>query len=290
MRQIYYFLCNHQVFHVYCWKVTDRVDQIGSDYVNIERISENQIRCTFNPSDLQEHHINLAELAYGTEKARAHFMEMIQQAMVEAGFEGENIPLIIEASPSSIDGLTILITVLEHPEQWAPLLSLLAPLLEWMPEEGSCPTPTAISPGAEEILLESEDISLSPNEENKESEPKDTPVSPPKNLSRSYHFQQLDDVLDAASTLHRLYWGQSALYQNPNDHSYYLTVWQFPHSPESFNRVCNILSEYGQRISSAEYAPAYYREHYTTVVPAFATMALAGALPKEPANETDQIG
>ena len=37
--------------------------------MKIERISENQIRCTLNDVDLSARNLNLAELAYGTEKA-----------------------------------------------------------------------------------------------------------------------------------------------------------------------------------------------------------------------------
>ena len=61
--------------------------------MKIERINENQIRCTLNSVDLSSRNINLLELAYGTEKARQLFREMIQQASKELGFEAEDIPL-----------------------------------------------------------------------------------------------------------------------------------------------------------------------------------------------------
>ena len=48
--------------------------------MKIERISDNQIRCTLTSLDLSSRGINLAELAYGSEKARNLFREMIQQA------------------------------------------------------------------------------------------------------------------------------------------------------------------------------------------------------------------
>ena len=55
--------------------------------MKIERISDNQIRCTLTSLDLSSRGINLAELAYGSEKARNLFREMIQQAAQEVGFE-----------------------------------------------------------------------------------------------------------------------------------------------------------------------------------------------------------
>ena len=38
--------------------------------MKIERINENQIRCTLTSSDLSARNLNLGELAYGTEKAK----------------------------------------------------------------------------------------------------------------------------------------------------------------------------------------------------------------------------
>ena len=46
--------------------------------MKIERISDNQIRCTLTSLDLSSRGINLAELAYGSEKARNLFREMRQ--------------------------------------------------------------------------------------------------------------------------------------------------------------------------------------------------------------------
>jgi adapter protein MecA 1/2 len=51
--------------------------------LKIERINENQIRCTLTSFDLSVRNLNLVELAYGTEKARKLFREMIQKAEEE---------------------------------------------------------------------------------------------------------------------------------------------------------------------------------------------------------------
>ena len=48
--------------------------------MKIERINENQIRCTLSNFDLSVRNMNLGELAYGSEKARNLFREMIQRA------------------------------------------------------------------------------------------------------------------------------------------------------------------------------------------------------------------
>ena len=73
--------------------------------MKIEKLSDNQIRCTLTRADLAERQLQLSELAYGTEKARSLFHDMMQQAAQEFGFEAENMPLMIEAIPSSSDSI-----------------------------------------------------------------------------------------------------------------------------------------------------------------------------------------
>ena len=65
--------------------------------MRIEKINEHQIRCTLYQKDLKDREIRISELAYGTEKARALFRDMMQQASYEFGFEADDIPLMIEA-------------------------------------------------------------------------------------------------------------------------------------------------------------------------------------------------
>lgn len=85
--------------------------------MKIERISDNQIRCTLTSLDLSSRGINLAELAYGSEKARNLFREMIQQAAQEVGFEAEDIPLMVEAIPLSSESIMLIVTKVEDPEE-----------------------------------------------------------------------------------------------------------------------------------------------------------------------------
>ena len=67
--------------------------------MKIEKLSDNQIRCTLNKSDLAARQLKISELAYGSEKAKKLFQDMMQQASYEFGFEAEDIPLMIEAIP-----------------------------------------------------------------------------------------------------------------------------------------------------------------------------------------------
>ena len=78
--------------------------------MKIEKINDHQIRCTLTKADLEDRQIRLSELAYGTEKAKNLFRDMMQQANSQFGFEADNIPLMIEAIPVSADSIILIIT------------------------------------------------------------------------------------------------------------------------------------------------------------------------------------
>ena len=78
--------------------------------MKIEKINDNQIRCTLTREDLENHQIRISELAYGSEKAKKLFQDMMQQASYEFGFEAEDIPLMIEAIPITPDSIVLIIT------------------------------------------------------------------------------------------------------------------------------------------------------------------------------------
>lgn len=85
--------------------------------MKLERLSENQIRCTLYKSDLADKELHLTELAYGTDKAKELFRELMQQASSELGFEVDNVPLMIEAIPVSPECLILVITKVDDPEE-----------------------------------------------------------------------------------------------------------------------------------------------------------------------------
>ena len=85
--------------------------------MKIEKINDNQIRCTLTRADLADRQLKLSELAYGSEKAKSLFHDMMQQAAHECGFEAEDIPLMIEAIPASADSIVLIITKVEDPHR-----------------------------------------------------------------------------------------------------------------------------------------------------------------------------
>ena len=95
--------------------------------MKIEKVNDNQIRCTLTKEDLASRQIKISELAYGTEKAKNLFRDMMQQANYEFGFEAEDIPLMIEAIPMNAECIVLIITKVEDPEELDTRFSRFAP-------------------------------------------------------------------------------------------------------------------------------------------------------------------
>lgn len=95
--------------------------------MKIEKINDNQIRCTLTHSDLANRELKISELAYGSDKAKSLFKDMMEQASYEFGFEADDIPLMIEAVPISSECIVLTITKVEDPEELDTRFSKFAP-------------------------------------------------------------------------------------------------------------------------------------------------------------------
>ncbi|MDR1532393.1 MAG: adaptor protein MecA [Clostridiales bacterium] len=88
--------------------------------MKVERISENQVKFILTPSDLAEHDMKISELAVHPEKIHMLFHDMLEQAMEECGFQIDDAALIIEAMPSSLGGIMIIVTKIPGPPETTP--------------------------------------------------------------------------------------------------------------------------------------------------------------------------
>lgn len=228
--------------------------------MKIEKINENQIRCTLTRQDLEDHQIRLSELAYGTEKAKELFRDMIQQAQIQVGFEVDNIPLMIEAIPISTESIILIITKVEDPEELDTRFSKFAPFKN-----------TNVSDlfqldGADNILDLFQKIQEArgrvadkkSTEKKNESEPA---TEEDINLIRLFMFRSLDDVILASRSMREITPGRNILYRDARNDGYQLVIHQDDLSPKDFNRLCNLLQEYseGQPFSAA--GEAFLKEH-----------------------------
>lgn len=224
--------------------------------MKIERINDNQIRCTLNSFDLSVRNLNLVELAYGTEKARKLFREMIQKASNEVGFEAEDIPLMVEAIPLSSESIMLVITKIEDPEELDTRFSKFAPSPEDTGE-------AELSQLASQYLEGADTAADAPVHEDVKNGAKGG--KPAKDV-RIFLFDSLDKVCEAARAVGSLYTGVNTLYKKPETRQYYLVIHREGCQDLDFSRSCNILAEYGQK-QPAEYAmEAYFKEHYEIII------------------------
>jgi adapter protein MecA 1/2 len=120
--------------------------------LKIERINENQIRCTLTSVDLSARNIRLSELAYGSDKTRNLFREMIQQASIETGFDADDIPLVIEAIPLNSGSIMLIITKVEDPEELDSRFSRFTPSPEEDMEDQIPPMESEQLDGADSLM------------------------------------------------------------------------------------------------------------------------------------------
>ena len=84
-------------------------------------------------------------------------------------------------------------------------------------------------------------------------------------LTRIYSFGSLREVIGSAHVLSSFYSGANSLYKQ-KDGSYLLVLSKSAHTPVEFNKVCNVLSEYGAIIKSVPASEAYLEEHFEPIV------------------------
>ena len=98
--------------------------------------------------------------------------------------------------------------------------------------------------------------------EKKEKTPAKPEINPESfHLTKLYRFRDLDTVIRAAHILQNSYQGYNTLYKNPEGREYLLTLSKSAHTPEEFNKVCNIICEYAQQKNYNPAVGAYFAEH-----------------------------
>lgn len=277
--------------------------------MKIERISENQIRCTLTREDLASRRINLRELAYGSEKAKMLFQDMMQEAFREFGFSVENSPLMIEAIPISGDAIVLIITRVDDPEELDSRFARFS-----HEDGGNFPEAPADSPsGLDDIVnlisrLSSQnrgkaaadagkqDLGIAPlSEGNSGGEKENGPETasaeasapgssaktaktakkaekkaesgeePAVMLARFFLFRDLETVIKAAYVTDPEYKGWNSLFKNPDDGNFYLILRMEDTPPEQFNRVCNVLTEYGVAVEYTSGIEEFFGEHMQVI-------------------------
>ncbi len=224
--------------------------------MRIEKVNENQIRCTLSKEELADRQIKLSELAYGSDKARRLFRDMIEQANYEFGFEAEDIPLMIEAIPLAGENIILQITKVEYPEEMDTRFSKFSERDEEDMEVSDAAL-FAESAGADDILGTIRKMKEELPQQAEEKEPKERPIS----LTKMFEFVHLEQIERLANVLDEYYMGRNDLYKDEKKGRFYLIVRKSHHTPEEFNKVCNVISEYSAQKKYSTAIEAYLTEH-----------------------------
>ncbi len=264
--------------------------------MKIEKINDNQIRCILTREDFVSRQLRLSELAYGSEKAKSLFRDMMQQASFEFGFETDDLPLMIEAIPMSAESVILLISKVDYPEELDTRFSRFSEGLDdyaddnaglynsgnTLPPEGADgildlfkkiredhekSRPTGTMTDAQFVpLSETVPVIEDVDPSDVKAVPNDTPTLK-FDVTKLFVFRDMDDVLRLSRILYGFYNEENQLYKNPENNHYYLVISKGAHSPEDYNKVCNILTEYAvqEKYTSAE--EAYFHEHFELLLP-----------------------
>lgn len=276
--------------------------------MKLEKLSDTQIRCTLSKEDLSQRQLHLSELAYGSEKAKELFRDMMQQASIELGFEADNIPLMIEAIPISNDCLVLVVTKVEDPDELDTRFSRFSKInvddsfdedfsdiddtdfeeMDFLDDEDDIDMddePLPFSPSSDFDNADS-DASTSSKERSAIDDALDL-IAPftqaiaqakkeamrKKKENRSsvqdcqyYSFQNFSQAAQFGAFLAPFFEGESSLYKDSFSNNYYMILRKTQSENDTFHRACNIAADFGVRISASYATPAYFREHFETIL------------------------
>ncbi len=276
--------------------------------MRLEKINDHQIRCTLNQKDLSDRELRISELAYGTDKAKSLFRDMMQQASYEFGFEAEDIPLMIEAIPMYPDTLVLVITKVDDPDELDTRFSHFTedeeddemfddssniftiedtPDMDSFADEviadmDSFDAPDEYDESASNLAV-ADDETVNKNTDfislsealGMEHRPKTNPTLETRDLIKIYSFPTLKYLSSLAEYLVYNYQGVNTVYKDEKQQCYYLIVHKSEHSPEEFNKICNIICEYGKPVRNSYASHSYFEEHFEPLIRDKALQVLA---------------
>lgn len=226
--------------------------------MKIEKINDNQIRCTLSKEDLADRNIKLSELAYGTGKTRELFQDMIWQANDDFGFEVNDIPLMVEAIPVSPETIVLVITKVENPSETEEHLSkffskeMKDGILSRLEDSDMDLT------DFEEFDDDMEDIDASANDKKDDNDD--------SLLYSIYIFDSLSQVIDVSRLIAPTFKGDSSVYKSPFNDKYYLSLCVEASQGKKLNRIYSILTEHGVRENPTYAKELFYMEHFDEIL------------------------
>ncbi len=268
--------------------------------MKIERISDNQIRCTLNKEDLMERELKISELAYGSDKAKELFRDMMEQANIDFGFDADDIPLMIEAIPTSRDSIVLVITKVDNPEDFDEKFSKFGIQDDEIPEfdfddeddfeedefelssHGSKPEVPEVLDCLDTLhkLMEADrkkskkesgefiPLSEALKKDSKKGSKEKTKKKKNENISekmRAFLFYSLNDIIHVAHMIPSSYTGKSTIWKDEVSHRYFLTLHR-GNSKAAFSTTCSIISEFAKEETITYATQDLFNEHYIVII------------------------
>lgn len=259
--------------------------------MRIERINDNQIRCTLSKNDLIERHLKISELAYGSDKAKELFRDMMEQANIDFGFEADDIPLMIEAIPTSKESIVLVITKVDDPEEFEEKFSKFGNIANKYEDSTDEDYDEDYEDDSEddyqgdlincfEQLNEIIENASEPNENGTEFVPlheilkrgkrgkntaENKPECTPRRFARLFSFSSLTFIINASKAVNDLYSGKNSVWKDEEMSRYYLILTNNG-KDSTFDKVCSIISEFGKKESLTYATQDFFNEHYKLII------------------------
>ena len=205
--------------------------------MKIERINDNQFRCTMTLGELLQRHLTLKKISSDSGEARRLVREILDRSVEELGFEPNEYPVMVEAVRNPEGNLVFTITKFNSPEEMPPQVRMQA--------QADNPFLTAIN----RALKEHEE---------------QLKIRHPNPLA-VFSFPQKDGVKLPPRLTAAPKGVSSSLYLMPEAGQYFLVISASPKAIAAFRQVCLLLTEYGRPVPATSATKAYYDEHAQTV-------------------------
>ena len=144
--------------------------------------------------DLENRNLNVVELAYGSDNAKALFQEMLSKASYEVGFDADDSPLMIEAVPLSNESIIIYVTKVDDPDELDTRFAKFSPTM-------ADDVFASFDMKFNNLLEGALDLDETDKSEEQES------------YLRAYSFETLDELIEAAKAV-KIYSGENTLYKD----------------------------------------------------------------------------
>ncbi|MCC8080444.1 MAG: adaptor protein MecA [Lachnospiraceae bacterium] len=245
--------------------------------MKIEKLNEHQIRCTLTKEDLAARHIKLSELAYGTEKTRALFQDMMTQASMDFGFEADDIPLMVEAIPLPSEKVVLIITKVDSPDE---LDTRFSEFSQYFSEDVEPAVMGEDNLTGEDNMIPADLIDLFSQIKKELEDAADTadktgdsPVPVPQ--VGLFAATDMDTAIRAAQAVAPFYQGDSFLYREAASGKYLLLLHQGGHTPLEFRQITHTLAAFLEKRSCSAGLAAFHQEHSRPILRRHAVQTLA---------------